>query len=783
VAIHRAEGEPLKSSRSAINVPIACLAVLIPFTAGVRLAGGPVLVYHPHPANGKDSPVIVEAGAPPALIVGGPFYALQPGSYNAVFDFRQGERRINAPAARLEVILYSYAGVRSITSDVKARSNVRGSNHYEAIAFTVTDKSVLETRIFDYGVAELSIGDITIWPQSHNGPAEARLVAWIGSVVGLLMLSGLWIRFPVAVAPKLWRTAGLASTIYFSALAGWVVNILVRASPASLRPPVYEPLLPIILWIPALLLGGLAINAFLNDASHVPIPALLGGQLACGPAVVLALGWVSQNVSWLSFSSVALALWAAETCLAVAMFAQDSGRRRPNRSLKIAAYVFLSLFLWYEQYPVSGDQGSYMTETAALARHRTTNILEVLASGEFRAFAPYVNATGLRTDTLAVDGVPGYPARDLGISLLSIPGYLSGGLKGARIEMEILAVILAVLVFPLVQLSGARHGVGVFAWAATCFSLPLLHYSSQIYPELCGAVLTTLAILQLRTRLTFKCVMVAGICAALLPLFSARYWLLAAPILVVVASRLGRDLFSGKGLALVVPVIMSTTLAIAVNMNIYHLPVPNAGYFMILSGDNPSIYVKTATGPFSFHFYEGWLGIWLDRSWGLFSTAPVFALVPAGFLALWKRTRLLTVQILVIGTPYFLAVASTSFWRGGPTATPRYLTPLIPLMAVPVAAALEKYWSLEVRLLAGILAILGSLTSAAAIVSLDSDYVGVRLADYCRDAYGFAISTVLPNFEALSRSGSMLSILVWILLIVGLQPIFNWLCSNRSQRS
>jgi hypothetical protein len=204
----------------------------------------------------------------------------------------------------------------------------------------------------------------------------------------------------------------------------------------------------------------------------------------------------------------------------------------------------------------------------------------------------------------------------------------------------------------------------------------------------------------------------------------------------------------------------------AVNMAVYHLPLPNAGYFMVLSGVNPGIYVKSAAGPFSANFYSGWVGLWLDRNWGLFGTAPIFLLVPAGLFALWKRSRLLVLQILVLGTPYFLAVASTSFWRGGPTATPRYLVPLIPLLAVPVGAALDEYWSSGVRLLAGFLAAVGGVIAAAAIVSLDSDYVGIRLAAYCKEAYGFAISAAFPGITIQSMGGVIVLILLWTLLIV-----------------
>ncbi|MGA3041053.1 MAG: hypothetical protein ABSF54_09740 [Bryobacteraceae bacterium] len=745
-------GPDLKPTRPAAIAAVACLAVLIPFAAGIRLAGGPVWVYRPHPANAPSSP---------GLAFGGPYYGLPPGNYTAVFEVRQAEPRGAGPVARLEVILYDSTGVRSVSRDIAPRPDTPEGSRDEAIDFDVSARSVVETRIFHYGSTALSIGEIRVWPHTHTAPGIARTIAWTGSLTGVLILAGLWLA-----APKLRRIASLVSGIYFSALALGIVTIIVRAAQDEIRAPVSEPLLPVVLWIPALLLGGLALSALLRGPSHAAAPALLAGQMACGPAVVLALGWISWNVTWLSISAIALALWAAEICLALALFAQDFRKGRPARIRAIAAYVFVGLFLWYEQYPVSGDQGSYLTETAALAGHRTFNVLPVLASGEFRSFAPYTSADALHADTLVVDGVPGYPARDPGVSLLSIPGYLLGRLKGARIQMELLAIVLAVLVFELLRRSGVRHSVAVFAWAATCFSLPLLHYSSQIYPELCGALLTTLALLQLRTHLTSKCILIAGICAGLLPLFNARYWLLACSILMVGAVRLGRDCFSRKGLALLAPVLAIASLAIAVDASVYHLPLPNAGYFMILTGTgvSPTLH-KYSASPFNVPFYEGWLGLWLDRDWGLFSTAPIFVLVPAGLIALWTRARLLAVQILAIGTPYFLTVASYSNWRGGPTATPRYLLVLIPLLAVPVAAALEEYWSPLVRVLAGFLAALGGLAAAASIVSLDSDYVGARLAAYSEEAYGFTIGVALPTFRSLGI-GLTIFVLAWTLAIV-----------------
>ena len=617
---------------------------------------------------------------------------------------------------------------------------------------------MMQTGLVHYGNADLTVRNISVWPRTANVSPMSQNIAWIGAAAGILFLIALWFRPQGSQAMKIRRTAGLILVIYCGALAGWIAFIW--TSFCGMHPPGSVTLLPVVLWIPTLLLGGWALNAFTHGHAEGDWPALLFGELACAFAILAGLGAQARNnLTWSSFSAMVLALWAAETCVALFFFARSSRMATPARIGAIAAYVFFGLMFWYEQYPVTGDQGSYMIAAAALADHHTFNVLPVISSGEFRAIAPYTSADLFLDDTFTVNGTPGFPARDLGVSILAIPGYLTRGLAGARVEMEAVAVILAVLLYKLVEGVGASRSATVFVWAATGFSLPVLHYSSQIYPELCGATLTTLAFLLLQKKLTAMSAFLLGLSIAALPWFNARYWLLAGPILVVAAARLGRGVSSRRGIALVGPLIISTGVMIGVNIAVYHLALPNAGYVMMLRSSHHKLPVAAS--------YVGWIGLWLDRYWGLFSTAPIFFFVPAGLFALWKRSRSTAVQLLVIGTPYFLAIASTYFWRGGPTATPRYLVPLIPLLAVPVVAAVDAYNTRVIRMIAGFLAVVGGVISAASIVSLDFNYDGVRLGAYVRELYGLPVSAALPDFMdwPVDRISISLSV-VWILLIM-----------------
>ena len=193
------------------------------------------------------SPGFLGAGTSPVAAFRGPDYVLQPGNYDALFEVRQGEKTVSGPVARLEVILHTTAGVTSITREMSGLPDARGRSRYEDVPFTSSSRSVVETPVFPYGSADLSFGDISIWRKTYVGSGESRAIAWVGSIAGILMLTGLWLGFRGPGASKTRRTAGLVSTIYFSVLAGWVVNILVHASPDGIRAPISEPLLPVTL--------------------------------------------------------------------------------------------------------------------------------------------------------------------------------------------------------------------------------------------------------------------------------------------------------------------------------------------------------------------------------------------------------------------------------------------------------------------------------------------------------------------------------------------------------
>ena len=97
----------------------------------------------------------------------------------------------------------------------------------------------------------------------------------------------------------------------------------------------------------------------------------------------------------------------------------------------------------------------------------------------------------------------------------------------------------------------------------------------------------------------------------------------------------------------------------------------------------------------------GWL---FDQEHGLLPYAPIYLLVPAGWVALWQRDRALCRALsLVIGA--YVAVMTIPLlnahgWRGGWTPAARFLVPVIPFLAILAFGAVAHRRRIPVLVLA-----------------------------------------------------------------------------------
>ena len=136
------------------------------------------------------------------------------------------------------------------------------------------------------------------------------------------------------------------------------------------------------------------------------------------------------------------------------------------------------------------------------------------------------------------------PIRGIGLSTLISPAVGLGGLTGVRLLMLFIAALLADQLFRLLRDLGFRRRYAFLAWAAVAFCYPMLVFSSQVYPELPGALLLVVALrVMVRWASTPVALALGSAAAGLLVWLHVRFIPLSAGVflgLVIAACRAHR---------------------------------------------------------------------------------------------------------------------------------------------------------------------------------------------------------------------------------------------------
>jgi len=262
--------------------------------------------------------------------------------------------------------------------------------------------------------------------------------------------------------------------------------------------------------------------------------------------------------------------------------------------------------------------------------------------------------------------------------------FLSFAMIGitAAIAVRLLAIFAA--------LSGDRRRA--FWWALLLvLSPPMLSHSFLFFTEIVSAALALAVFVWLRSSpANLPGALLAGAALGFMFLVHARNAGLIAGLLVLALaeSRRWRDR------RVLVVFLTGAAILFAVRTAITHhlwgtwLTTPHERF-----GDVAAItplLVESATR------VTGWL---FDQEHGLLPYAPIYLLVPAGWVALWKHDRRLCGAIsLVVGA--YLAVITMPLlnvhgWRGGWTPAARFLVPVTPFLAILAFASVA--WVRRIR--------------------------------------------------------------------------------------
>jgi hypothetical protein len=365
----------------------------------------------------------------------------------------------------------------------------------------------------------------------------------------------------------------------------------------------------------------------------------------------------------------------------------------------LAAVIFL--FTWslttHGKYSASGDEPHYLMITHSIVADHDIDLLNNYDADHGRLFGH----GGL---TIGLHALPARTGRtisihDMGLAVFLIPVYVVARavagvtseslLRRFRMDRGLFTYsivglfLMGMTTWGMVLVASGLDAVAnprFVTWLVllAAISPPILSHAFLVFPEVVALFATALAVwfsLKAPSRGDSKTWLVVMLALGLLPWMHHKYLLYVPGLAFVVAWHrwaLIRSVSAAR-LAAACALFLMPQLA---------LHVWTWQQWGTLGGA-----LTTEGAPFTLTaFKAGAAGLWIDRQSGLLAYAPIYWLLPACILLAWRASWPFLVPVLLL---YLPAAAFVIGWWAGFAPAARYLVPALPLLLVPMAAALE----------------------------------------------------------------------------------------------
>jgi hypothetical protein len=387
-------------------------------------------------------------------------------------------------------------------------------------------------------------------------------------------------------------------------------------------------------------------------------------------------------------------------------------RRRVHVPLAafLSAFVILAAAFLVMRPDTTGDEPHYLLAAQSIAfdgdldlandyasRERTLRVTTQFPLDQFRAAADLKGSGELR------------PLRGVALPVLLAPAVRIGGKTAGQLVMVLIAALLADQLYRLLRDLGFRRGYRLAAWLAVVACSPLLVFASQVYPEVPAALLI---VISLRVMIRFAdsvLGLAVGATAGMgLVWLHVRYIPLALGVFVGLLIAAAREPGWRDWRRVAAPVVLPYAIgaaAFAAAFQYWYGSIhPTAPY---------NRFSTTSPGDAGWDFlYEYVVGDILSPVHGWIPFVPVHWLGLAAFGVLLVRFGWPAALCVAVAVGYELLLASAAPVVGWGLPA-RYLIPLIPLIAIPLAVALQHVlWS---RLLFAPLLVISLVFGIAAV--------------------------------------------------------------------
>jgi hypothetical protein len=354
--------------------------------------------------------------------------------------------------------------------------------------------------------------------------------------------------------------------------------------------------------------------------------------------------------------------------------------------LVLAALILYSLISAYhiQRTTTTGDEPHYLLITHSLWYDHDTNLYNNYKNRDYTSFFwDELQPTWL--DQVSETEIYSFRHKG-GFPVMLIPGYVLGGRLGAVLEINLITAVLMLQVFLFSYELFHSLLASFFTWLCLSFTIPVIIYMGQIYPDTLAALLTLWGVRRirmlhledsLRNRRFWRNCLYIGITLILLVFLKTRYVLLAGTLVLFLIFHL----FQGS---LHLKHKMRTVVGVAVTLIVVVLVVVLVDKFFLghilrdrITDKKYMTWILSGYNPLC-----GFLGLLFDQEYGVFPYTPlyIFALVGIGMLT--RQELKATWSIIGMFSLNYLMIGFWPLWHAAPTPPARYIFPVLPLLGV-----------------------------------------------------------------------------------------------------
>jgi hypothetical protein len=432
-------------------------------------------------------------------------------------------------------------------------------------------------------------------------------------------------------------------------------------------------------------------------------------------------------------------------------------------------YLFISIWVC-NNYPPDGDEPHYLILAHSLIYDHDFDSINNYNNEDYLAFYPYpLNPQGFGFE----DGTY-IPTQNFGLPILIMLPYYLGGRAGVVLLINIITSLLMLNLFLLIFEIFKKPKIALLTTCIAAFSSPILFYSSQIFPETTSALLVLVCYRYLRkcyfeNLFKISYVFLLTGCSIALLMIKLRYIFIAIPLLILLILK-NVNVKKIKQLVFVVLSILipSTVIAIIIYLLKDHLPIGRQ--FVIRTNE------LFRTGFKDIVFLDGFLGIFIDKQFGLLIYSPIFIF---SFLGLTTFRKLKPREFYLAATTtflYFVAIATIPWWHGGWCPPSRFMVILIPFLCLGLAQSYDRISSLKriavVRFLIVITGINSVIFTLFPILRYNIKTGSNHLLDLAGRSLGIDIDKLFPSYILPNSSNNIWSLIfITFLLFIFIKPL------------